>query len=161
LTLSVAVGMNTVLMWTQFVIASGYKVTDLGTLGGHFSAAYGINASGSVVGGSTIGGDPDAHVYLWTPLVPNGSVGSIDVLMASGYGYSINESGRVTGQRNATNHAFIYDGSIHDLGALAGPHSLGYDVNASGQVTGESTYPGGGDGGLHAFVWTPTTPGGP
>ena len=38
---------------------------DLGTLGGTFSAAYGINASGQVVGRSNIPAQPFPHAFLW------------------------------------------------------------------------------------------------
>jgi probable HAF family extracellular repeat protein len=41
-------------------------MTDLGTLGGHYSAAYGINPAGEVAGVSQVVGDGDNHPTLWT-----------------------------------------------------------------------------------------------
>jgi uncharacterized membrane protein len=41
-------------------------MTDLGTLGGHFSAAYAINPAGEVVGVSQAGPGTDKHPTLWT-----------------------------------------------------------------------------------------------
>jgi len=44
---------------------TGYTVTDLGTLGGTFSLAGGINNRGSVTGNSTLPGDTAVHAFLW------------------------------------------------------------------------------------------------
>jgi probable HAF family extracellular repeat protein len=38
---------------------------DLGTLGGHYSGANNVNASGQVVGYSYLAGDSVAHTFLW------------------------------------------------------------------------------------------------
>ncbi len=42
-----------------------YTVIDLGTLGGTYSNAYGINDSGWVTGISTLPGDTETHAFLW------------------------------------------------------------------------------------------------
>jgi probable HAF family extracellular repeat protein len=42
-----------------------YKVTDLGTLGGTFSFAGGINNRGDIEGFSTLPGDTAGHAFLW------------------------------------------------------------------------------------------------
>src|SRR5207245_298594 len=45
--------------------AASYTVTDLGTLGGTFSGAGGVDNKGQVVGFSTLLGDMQVHVFLW------------------------------------------------------------------------------------------------
>lgn len=71
-------------------------------------------------------------------------------------GFSINASGQVVGGSSTgfEQHAFVYDGLMHDLG-LGGLDQLssGYGINSSGQVIGQEA-----EGG--AFLWTPTTPNG-
>jgi probable HAF family extracellular repeat protein len=42
-----------------------YNVTDLGTLGGPFSIAYGLNSAGRVGGGATLA-DGSEHPFLWS-----------------------------------------------------------------------------------------------
>jgi len=42
-----------------------YTLTDLGTLGGTFSQAYGVNDKGWVVGYSSTEGDSALHAFLW------------------------------------------------------------------------------------------------
>ncbi len=62
---------------------------------------------------------------------------------ASGGG-AINNSGLVTGGANIATpndpHAFLYDGTMHDLGTLSGTFlvSGGNAINASGQIAGTS-----------------------
>src|SRR5215472_992969 len=63
--------------WTVVVIAaliaqaqaSGrrdrYVVVNLGTLGGTFSSAYGINNLGWVIGAANLAGDQTEHPVLW------------------------------------------------------------------------------------------------
>ena len=42
-----------------------YTVTDLGTLGGTFSSAGGLNNKALVAGLSTLAGDTAVHAFLW------------------------------------------------------------------------------------------------
>src|SRR5437870_2790568 len=75
-----------------------YTITDLGTLGGTMSEAYGINAVGQVVGRST-GVNSGYHAFRSTA---NGQPLSLMDLGAFSsntysYGYAINASGQVTG----------------------------------------------------------------
>ena len=41
---------------------------DLGTLGGSSSVAYGVNASGQIVGESSLAGNAAVHAVLWQPI---------------------------------------------------------------------------------------------
>ncbi len=41
------------------------KITDLGSLGGDFSAAVAINERGQVIGVSVPGGRASVHAFLW------------------------------------------------------------------------------------------------
>ena len=147
-------------LWTPAApnSASG-MVHDLGTLGGNYSYAYGINADGQVIGQSGTA-DGLLRAFLWTPATHGGDFGSmIDLGTLGGMNYSaawgINASGQVVGEANTTGdaatHAFFYDGALHDLGTLGGKDSAGFGVNASGQVIGFSTTP---DDAEHAFLYT-------
>ena len=73
-------------------------------------------------------------------------------------GFGINASGNVTGYANTTGnaaqHAFLYDGTMHDLGTLGGTNSYGLGINASGQVTGTAYTTG--DAANHAFLYDGT-----
>jgi probable HAF family extracellular repeat protein len=135
-----------------------YEVQDLGTLGGDYSAAAGINDSGTVVGSSlTSSCVEDAFLYDST----NGmqDLGTLGGPYSAATG--INDSGKVVGysadtyQSCANNcwRAFLYDGSVatpkmQDLGTLGG-HSNAWGINDSGKVVGYSYVWGSGD---HGFL---------
>ncbi|MDN5753501.1 MAG: hypothetical protein L0H15_09500 [Nitrosospira sp.] len=76
------------------------KVTYLGTLGGSYTYARGINDSGQVVGWSdTTGGDP--HAFITGP----DGMGMTDLGTLGGSyssAYDINDSGQVTGRSRTT-----------------------------------------------------------
>jgi len=125
------------------VVAAGTQtITDLGTLGGASSVAYGINASGSVVGRSaTRAGYP--HAFLWqggtmTDLAP------LSVLTSTAT--AINATGQVAGYAAITDsaeHAFTWHaGLTTDLGTLpAGHSSYAAAINTAGQVAGYGDVP--------------------
>ncbi len=50
-------------------------------------------------------------------------------------------------------HAFLYDGTMHDLGTLGGGLSDARAINNSGQIVGSSQLP---DGTFHAFLYNDT-----
>jgi probable HAF family extracellular repeat protein len=83
---------------------------DLGTLGGSFSNAYGINASGQVVGDAqTAGGADHAFLYDGTAMqdlngqIPSGSGWELS------YAAAINDNGQIVGYGliNGQTHAFL------------------------------------------------------
>ncbi len=119
-----------------------YAITDLGTLGGTYSLANGINNSGQVVGEAATS-DGNAHAFLYSD---SGSMQDLGTLGGtSSRAYGINDSGQVVGSSylsgDGRNHAFLYSGSgpMTDLGTLPGGRdSRAYDINNSGQVGGES-----------------------
>jgi probable HAF family extracellular repeat protein len=64
--------------------------------------------------------------------------------------------GRATAnaRRGAINrpvHAFLYDGSMHDLGTLGGANSVAVDINEAGQIVGNSDTAGSTT--QHAFIY--------
>ena len=73
---------------------------DLGTLGGTSSVAYGVNASGQVVGDSELPGDLVFHAFLHTAA---GGMQDLNNLIHPGTGFTlleatgINDLGQITG----------------------------------------------------------------
>jgi probable HAF family extracellular repeat protein len=134
-------------------------VTDLGTLGGAYSSAYGINDSGLIVGGSqTASGQYYAFSYL------NGTMTQLETLpgATSSIATGVNNSGQIVGwsliplnEHTSRYHSFLYsNGTVTDLGSLTGAIHLGLTyatgINDSGQVCG---YGYTAEGPIHAFSW--------
>jgi probable HAF family extracellular repeat protein len=124
---------------------SGGAIVDMGAFQPfNFSWGYGINDSGTIVGGSFAdGGDTVPHAFLADSpfdLVDLGSLGG-----GYSFAYDISNVRLVTGeasnQANDT-HAFIWSpGNMRDIGVLPGGNrSLGRSINERGQVAGESTF---------------------
>ncbi|MFZ0317601.1 MAG: hypothetical protein WAL56_00620 [Candidatus Sulfotelmatobacter sp.] len=120
------------LLWTQ---ATGMK--DLGTLGGESSAAFGINASGEVVGTAST---PDnvSHAFYWTR---SGGMQEIATPGSASQGQAVNDSGEVTGEFYPSEVAFIWTkaGGVKKINALLGNNSPWwvegpYAINSSGQL---------------------------
>jgi len=116
---------------------------DLGTApGGDWSAAYGVNDSGTVVG------DGDLADGLFRAMVWNadGSVNELGTLGgANSYATAVNDSGEVIGDAATASgyvHAFADIGGVmQDLGTLDGGSSYAYGINDSGVIVGYSWGP--------------------
>lgn len=121
-------------------------IHNLGTLGGGISEAYGINASGQVVGYTTTPGNGYYHAFRFDGMPGNGGVmRDLGTFGSDTIAYGINASGQVAGgswTKEGDLHAFRYDGTpgsggiMRDLGTLGGSGSQGCGVNSSGQVAG-------------------------
>ena len=133
------------------------KMTDLGTLGGVFGCAWGLNESGDVTGNSDLAGDQYGvtHPFLWRHgrLIDLGTLGG-----TYGIGTALNNAGQVAGfaftTGNNAYHAFRWTrGAMKDLGALDGYcNSNANGINARGDVVGASTSC---DLSVsHAYLWT-------
>ncbi|MFZ1221546.1 MAG: DUF3466 family protein [Chthoniobacterales bacterium] len=128
------------------------RMVDLGTLGGQFAQAWGINDSGFVTGNSQTKSDFGVtHAFIW-----HAKTGMLDLGTLAGdfsYGTFINPNSHVVGystidKGNDRVHAFLHDGKeMLDLGSLGGAsmesdRSFALGVNSSDQVVGYSYLPG-------------------
>lgn len=126
-----------------FIYENGVK-TDLGTFGGPRSFAYGINASGQVVGNASVPGFPGGdHAFVSTNGGPKTDLGLFPGGGSSAYASGINASGQIVGNAyladNFTRRAFRYsDGVMTMLGTLGGNSSRALDINDSGLIVGSS-----------------------
>jgi len=134
-------------------------MTDLGTLGDGYTAAYDINDSGQVVGASFFGGawggdqsdsPPPDRPFLWQ----NGVMS--DLLLdpydgSEGHAYAINNARVIVGGARATSGiegAFVWeDGVMYDLDSLlpAGGNVqllVARDINDDGQIVGLASFDG-------------------
>jgi len=128
---------------------------DLGTLGGTYSYANAINASGQVVGWASTG--PEHHAFLYSDgaMQDLGTLGGI-----YSYAKAINASGQVVGWSTGLGpeHAFIYsEGLMTDLNTFL-PANSGWTllranaINDSGQIVGYGDSP---YGDKRAYLLTP------
>jgi probable HAF family extracellular repeat protein len=125
-----------------FIYADGV-FADLGIVAnGSGIQPSGINAIGEVAGTAYSSGSAkaDAYLYSTTQSTNLGAIGGSWTVTAG-----LNDSGQVTGMgvtASPTTHAFLYSGSMRDLGTIgAYPellYSAGKGVNNAGQVVGYS-----------------------
>jgi probable HAF family extracellular repeat protein len=121
---------------------------DLGTLGGTYSVAYGINNNGRIVGMSTTAEPAPGVPAVFHAAYSDGGafqdlnslIGPSDWTLASAT--DINDAGQVTGWGtvNGQTQAYLYDaGGVQGLGILPGyDFSVGRGVNAAGDIVGFS-----------------------
>ena len=126
-------------------------LTNLGTLGGGYSRANGINEAGQVAGTGAIA-NGDWHAFIWD----DGVKTDLGTLGGSGSAANdINEAGHVVGRSWLTGggwyQAYIYrDGVMANLGALANEGADALALNDLDQVVGYSTT---WEGAGHAYIW--------
>ncbi len=121
--------------------AQSYRLTDLGTLGGSVSVAYGINSSGQITGYAYTQGDVAEHAYRYSgsTMQDLGTLGGV-----SSGGNAINDSGVVTGTSllaipgpPSISHGFRTNGSLLDDLGSPGRDSDAHGINSSGQIVGD------------------------
>ena len=125
-----------------------YNLTDLGTLGGPYSLAYGINDLGQVVGKSAMvpyGGTNHAFRTAPDSLI-NGATDDLATVGTTTFAYAINNLGQVAGyiEVGALKNAHAYrtapnspiNPATDDLGTLGGKDSQALGINNLGQVVG-------------------------
>jgi probable HAF family extracellular repeat protein len=145
-------------------VDAGSGLVLLPTLGGR-SDARAINSTGVIAGDATtavpIGSGIQEVVnepVIWnsTGIHKLGTLGT----GLGGAAYAINDAGKVVGVADTTfsttpggspNHAFLYDGTMHDLGTLGGRNSLAAAINTTGEVAGQSAVA---SGATHAFLYS-------
>ncbi|MCI0362967.1 MAG: hypothetical protein L0Y44_15125 [Phycisphaerales bacterium] len=119
-----------------------FTVTELGTLGGAQSGAYGLNESGQVVGWATIVSE-QRHAFLWDDgvMIDLGTLGG-----ERSRAWAINNAGIIVGEAQLTGQtgdangtAFIYENQqMTALSTLGGTWSVAYDINEGGVIAGLS-----------------------
>ena len=137
---------------TLFTVGPTGKVnqTDLRNLGGNDSSAYGINASGQIVGVSNLSvsdsNNIPQHATLFS-VSPNGTVSQTNLGTSAGDGCfanGINDAGQIVGSSTATDGTtfatlFLGSSTTQYLGRLGGQFSSAYSINSAGQAAGYST----------------------
>jgi probable HAF family extracellular repeat protein len=158
-TMLVAMALLGVLAGSSGAASEDYTVTDLGTLGGTYSYASGVNDGGQVVGYSSTTNDTATHAFLYPD--ENNKLEDLGTLGGSvSYAYDINEGGQVVGEayinNDADNHAFLYDSTkgMQDLNDLIPPDS-GWTLYYAGAINTAGQIVGGGaiNGQFHAFLY--------
>lgn len=114
-------------------VSTGYRLVDLGTLGGESSFATAINDHGDVVGSSQTA-DGTYHGFLWR----NGEMTDLGAVNP----YDINNKGQIVGTvetQSGMQAVRWSQGTITDLGTLGGTSDWPTAINDRGQVVGMGT----------------------
>ena len=121
-------------------------ITPLGTLGGGYSAGFGINDLGQVVGESDLPGNLSIHAFRTDAAGVMRDLGTLGG--SQSIAYQINNRGQAVGRArtagDAAYHAFLadVDGTMTDLGTLGGTYSAALGINEAGLIVGDVYTPG-------------------
>jgi probable HAF family extracellular repeat protein len=131
--------------------AAGNAITTVEHVRGTTSQAYGINVFGALAGFAHTDAE-DAHAFRYTD--GGGPRRSRDAGRTRQHRLWHRAGRRGRGQRLPAGdlgpHAFIDDGTMHDIGTLGGGSSTAFSINAAGTIVGESTDA---QGSSRAFVY--------
>ena len=142
-----------------------YTVTDLGTLGGPSSEAFGLNNNGQVVGEWQTGraaadGVPITHGFIWDSAHGMRDLGTLGGDQSS-VAVAINDAGEVAGTSSTAPVKVRLPGGMHDVYYVVTDHAVtwgstrkaqglgdgsAYGINGAGEVVGTS--------GGHATLWS-------
>ncbi len=105
---------------------------DLGTLGGTFSEALGVNDTGLVVGRSTLAGNAVTHATLWRA----GTIVDLGALDGTGsVANGVNAAGQIVGtfsRSGAKDHAVLWNGTTAvDLNTVLAANPDGWELNTA------------------------------
>jgi probable HAF family extracellular repeat protein len=134
---------------------------DLGTFGGGYGIAMGINDAGAVVGGATNKNDQAIFAFLWKDGVMT-NLGTLNGDDCS-WAFHINSEGQIVGNSfpcaGGPAHGFLWqNGFMTDLNALLPsgssltPEGDGAFINDRGEIAEMGVLP---DGDIHAFLLIP------
>lgn len=136
---------------SQAVVWNGNTPTDLGTLGGSWSEAHGINNSGQTVGVADTKTGP--HAFLWTSGSGMQDLGTLPG-DSSSRANRISDQGAVVGASEGAQgiRAFFWTSKtgMQPISSLGGGYTEAFGINDFGQVVGQS----GSSLGTRAFLWT-------
>jgi probable HAF family extracellular repeat protein len=132
-----------------------YSFTDIGTLGGPDSNAFGVNASGQVVGASALAGPTTEHAIVFS----SGKLTDVGTVATglNSFALAINDNGQIAGWSNNNGgfgeRPFIETNGVkQDLGTLGGSGGQATAINNAGQAAGFSQIAG--DTARHAFLYS-------
>ncbi len=131
---SILVAFASLFFATNVFSAKNYTITDLGSLGGGDTIAFGLNDQGQVVGQS------NGHAFFWQ----NGVMADLGTFGgSSSFAYDLNNSGSMVGRAQDSSgyyKAFLWNitNGMINLGTLGGNESKASSINDAGQIVGSA-----------------------